>query len=181
MKNLYPDLFPETLLVSREGDRIFTTSLKVAEHFKKRHGDVLRAIEKLLSDLGDERNFALISDFGRINFDPSTYPDAYGRFKPMYKLTEEGFALLAMGFTGKEALAWKVQFLAAFRDMERQLFYREARFAHALDQVRPCLRPVVEATERGLSRAATAEPLGKSPAAITYHRRQARRFGLLDS
>ena len=28
-----PDLFPETLLVSRSGEHIYTTSRKVAEHF----------------------------------------------------------------------------------------------------------------------------------------------------
>ena len=36
------DLFPETLLVSCEHDRVFTTSLKIAEHFRKRHQHVLR-------------------------------------------------------------------------------------------------------------------------------------------
>lgn len=30
MKSLSPDLFPETLLVSAEAGRVFTTSLKVA-------------------------------------------------------------------------------------------------------------------------------------------------------
>ncbi len=29
------DLFPEMLLVQRNGERIYTTSLKVAEHFRK--------------------------------------------------------------------------------------------------------------------------------------------------
>lgn len=42
------DLFPETLLVESEGNRIFTTSLKVAEHFHKAHRNVVRSIEKLL-------------------------------------------------------------------------------------------------------------------------------------
>ena len=40
------DLFPETLLVQRNGERIYTTSLKVAEHFHKAHRNVVRSIEK---------------------------------------------------------------------------------------------------------------------------------------
>ena len=86
-----------------------------------------------------------------------------------------------MGFTGKEAVQWQVEFIEAFVAMRAQLQAREARFAHALDQVRTFLRPVVEGTEQGLDRSTIAEPLGKSANAITYHRRQARRFGLFDA
>lgn len=180
MKTLHSDLFPETLLVSREGDRIYTTSLMVAEHFHKRHDHVVRNIENLLADLeSDSPILGSQTDFSRLNFDLSEYKNQRGKTYPMYRLSHDGFALLAMGFTGKDALAWKVQFLAAFRDMERHLQAREARFAHALDQVRPFLRPVVEGTEQGLDRSAIAEPLGKSANAITYHRRKAREFGLL--
>lgn len=46
-----PDLFPETLLVSRSGEHIYTTSRKVAEHFGKRHDNVLRDVQKLLAGL----------------------------------------------------------------------------------------------------------------------------------
>ncbi len=53
------------------------------------------------------------------------------------------------------------------------------RAATALDHVRPFLRPIVEATEAGYARREIAEPLGKSPASVTYHRRAARRLGLL--
>lgn len=115
-----------------------------------------------------ERNFAL-----------STYLDSTGRSLPEYRLTHDGFALLAMGFTGREALAWKIAFLQAFNALEAELHARTARFATALDQVRPMLRPVVEATEAGYSRTDIAGPLGKSPASVTYHRRAARRLGLL--
>lgn len=33
---------------------------------------------------------------------------------PAYRLTRDGFAFLAMGFTGKKAAAWKERFLEAF-------------------------------------------------------------------
>lgn len=161
----------QALFLSTNGQP-FTTSRAVAERFGKRHRDVLKAVKHLLADMPDpsftERNFAL-----------STYLDSTGRSLPEYRLTHDGFALLAMGFTGREALAWKIAFLQAFNALEAELHARTARFATALDQVRPMLRPVVEATEAGYSRTDIAGPLGKSPASVTYHRRAARRLGLL--
>ena len=38
-----------------------------------------------------------------------------------YRMTREGFMLLAMGFTGKEALRWKLAYIAAFNRMEAEL------------------------------------------------------------
>jgi phage regulator Rha-like protein len=57
-----PELFPETLLVSNEGGRIYTDSLRVAAHFERNHRDVLRKIRTLSeqqSPAFTERNFAL--------------------------------------------------------------------------------------------------------------------------
>lgn len=208
-----PDLFPETLLVTRHGEHIYTTSRKVAEHFGKRHADVLRAIEKLLTELAEleaternfafseadmevdrQRNFALtmspvsgpkgavqLADpvFTEPNFGLSTYLDSTGRSLPEYHLSHDGFALLAMGFTGREALRWKVAFLAAFRQQEAALADMQARYLAALDVIRPSLRPTVQDAQAGLPRAATAQRLGKSVNAISYHRGQGRHFGLL--
>ncbi len=167
-----PDLFPETLLVSRSGEHIYTTSRKVAEHFGKRHDNVLRDVQKLLAELTD-------AEFGRLNFEESSYLNEQLKQQPEYRLTEEGFALLAMGFTGREALRWKVAFLQAFRAMESDLADMQARYVAALDLVRPSLRPTVEDARAGLPRAATAQRLGKSVGAVSYHRSQGRGLGLL--
>lgn len=172
--NSNADLFPETLLISRQGDRIYTTSIKLAEHFGKRHDDVLKLIRKVISQSPAEellRNFAEQSA-------PYVLKGKV-RQRPFFELSHDGFAIVAMSFTGAEAMTWKWKFLAAFRALEAELNARTARYAAALDQVRPMLRPVVECTEAGYSRADIAAPLGKSPAAITYHRRTARRLGLL--
>lgn len=40
------------------------------------------------------------------------------RKTPAYRMTREGFMLLAMGFTGKEALRWKLAFIASGRDSD---------------------------------------------------------------
>ena len=170
------DLFPETLLVARQGEHIYTTSRKVADHFGKPHKNVLRNVEELLAELSDEA-------FSRLNFEPRnyTYKTGKGQIREAveYHLSHDGFALLAMGFTGRKALRWKVDFLQAFRQMETDLAAANARYLAALDAIRPSLRPVVKDYEDGLPRSDTAMWLGKSPASISYHRGQARRLGLL--
>lgn len=163
------DLFPETMIVELIGNVPMTDSLQLAAHFKKRHTEVLRA----------QTNLECSEAFRRRNFASATYLDAQKKPRQMVRMTRNGFAFLAMGFTGKEAAFWKESFLERFDTMETELHARTQRFAAALDMVRPNLRPVVEGTQGGLARAAIAAPLGKSCAAVTYHRSQARRLGLL--
>lgn len=167
----HADLFPETLLVKLDHGHIFTTSIKVAEYFGKRHDDVLKVINAVVKrTVSPEhlRNFAAMSGLDQRN-----------RQRNFYHLTRDGFVFIAMGFTGPDADAWKWKFLDAFNAMEAELNARTARYAAALDQVRPNLRPVVEGTEQGMNRAAIAGPLGKSCGSVTYHRRSAHRLGLL--
>lgn len=107
------EVTPPTLLMA-DGQPT-ATSLQVAEHFSKQHRDVLRAIRNLgCSDGYRERNFALT-----INRVPG--PKGALRDEPMYRITRDGFALLAMGFTGKEAMRWKEAYIAAFNAMEARL------------------------------------------------------------
>lgn len=88
-----------------------TTSNQIAEHFGKRHADILRAIGKLeCSPEFTERNFAA-----------SEFTDSTGRKLPAYRLTRDGFTFLCMGFTGRDAAAWKEKYIAAFNAMEADL------------------------------------------------------------
>lgn len=43
------------------------------------------------------------------------------RRDPIYNLSRDGFALLAMGFTGKQALTFKLAYISAFNEMEGRL------------------------------------------------------------
>lgn len=149
-----------------------TTSTAVAKRFGKLHKNVMRDIEKLLADIPDP-------EFSRLNFEPSNYTNTRGKIFPEYRLTHNGFAILAMGFTGAEALAWKIAFLNAFNALEAELLAHVAREAAALHQLRPLLAPVVAGTAQGLRRAAIGATVGRSERSITYHRRVARNLGLL--
>ncbi len=89
------------------------SSLDIAEKFGKPHADVLKAIRKLIFDLPQE--------FNEGNFSLVEYTDDKGEKRPMYHLTRDAFSLLAMGFTGKKALEWKVKYIEAFNAMEAEL------------------------------------------------------------
>jgi len=88
-------------------------STDIAARFDKQHKDVLRSIDKLRAEVGEE--------FDRRNFAPIDYLDAKGRSYRAYELTRDGFSMVAMGFTGSKATAWKVKYIEAFNAMEGEL------------------------------------------------------------
>lgn len=93
-----------------------TSSIDVANHFGKRHDDVLRAIRALRDQVGPERARIFAETFHEV---PG--PNGAVRKDPAFCLTRDGFTLLAMGFTGKKALAFKLAYMDAFNQMEAQL------------------------------------------------------------
>lgn len=113
---------------------VTTTSTQVAQFFGKRHDNVLRAIRVLIRETA--------SDNRRLNFEETVEvrenPSGGAPISmPAYRMDREGFMLLAMGFTGKEALRWKLAYIAAFNRMEAELqkpAYDPARIelAHSL-------------------------------------------------
>ncbi|HBA7187785.1 TPA: transcriptional regulator [Escherichia coli] len=97
--------------VTIENGRAITTSVAIADFFRKMHKDVLRKIETLECS----------EDFNERNFTPVTYTDAKGEKRPMYQITKNGFVFLVMGFTGKKAAAFKEAYIAEFDRMEAEL------------------------------------------------------------
>lgn len=97
--------------VTVENGRAVTTSVAIAEFFRKMHKDVLKKIDNLeCSEKFSERNFA-----------PAEYLDEQGKKRPMYQITKNGFIFLVMGFTGKKAAAFKEAYIAEFDRMEAEL------------------------------------------------------------
>lgn len=88
-----------------------TSSLAIADYFTKRHERVLDKI----------RNLECSSAFAKHNFVLSEYTDTTGRKLPCYQITRDGFAFLAMGFTGKRAAQFKEAYITAFNQMEYEL------------------------------------------------------------
>ena len=98
-------------LVVMRNRQAVTTSVSVAGSFEKRHDHILRDIEVLKKD---------VPNFGEMFFE-TTEPDSYGRKRKVYLMNRDGFTLLAMGFTGKRAMEFKLKYIEAFNEMERQL------------------------------------------------------------
>lgn len=115
-----------------------TLSTDVARHFGKRHDNVVRDIENLRAQLDADH---------LLNFEETEQ----SRTSPLngapisakaYRLTRDGFTLLAMGFTGKKALAFKLAYIDAFNRMETEL----QKPAYDPDQVALAHRAALAAT-----------------------------------
>lgn len=102
-------------LVKMIDGKAVTTSRKVAEVFEKKHCDILRAIREL----------EMPEEFGQRNFASAEYETVNNLGKtvkyPQYLITRDGFTLLAMGFTGKKAMQFKIAYIEAFNAMEAAL------------------------------------------------------------
>ena len=117
-----------------------TLSTDVARHFGKRHDNVVRDIENLRAQLDADH---------LLNFEETEQ----SRTSPLngapisakaYRLTRDGFTLLAMGFTGKKALAFKLAYIDAFNRMEAEL----QKPAYDPDQIALAHRAAVIATAK---------------------------------
>ena len=97
-------------LVYLKNEQAVCDSLQVAEKFGKRHSDVIRAIENLLANDSTQN---CVQYFKR-----TAYKDDTGKSNKMYRMTRDGFSILAMGFTGKKAMEWKWAYIKAFNQME---------------------------------------------------------------
>ena len=111
-------------LITVVDGKAVVTSKQVADHFGKQHRNVLVDIKNLLPDSGD---------FGRLNFLLSTYISSQNKELPCYEMTRDGFTLLAMGYTGKDAQRWKIKYIEAFNAMERELLSGNAKFGSVMD------------------------------------------------
>ncbi|ELL9294379.1 Rha family transcriptional regulator [Salmonella enterica] len=103
--------------VTIENGRAVTTSVAVAEYFRKMHKDVLKKID----------NLDCSAEFNERNFAPVDYTDAKGEKRPAYQITKNGFVFLVMGFTGKKAAAFKEAYIAEFDRMENELRQQNPR------------------------------------------------------
>lgn len=100
-------------LVYLKNDEAVCSSLQVSEKFGKRHDNVMQSIRGLLKN---EETHEM--------FKKSSYIEEQNNQRyPMYLMNRDGFSLLVMGFTGKKALDWKLQYIKAFNQMES--FIRE--------------------------------------------------------
>ena len=99
--------------ISTEYGIPMVSSLQMAEHFGKPHNEVLKSIRKIIDECPE--------DFRLGNFSQSSYINEQSKEQPCFNLTRDAFSLVAMGFTGKKAFAWKVKYIEAFNALEQEV------------------------------------------------------------
>ena len=99
----------EVQIINNNGELV-VSSRKVAEDFGKQHKDVLENIRNIL-----------VAENSATKFFHATTHEYRGQQFPEFLMNRDGFCLLVMGFTGKEALAWKLKYIEAFNAMEQKL------------------------------------------------------------
>lgn len=118
-------------------NQIVVSSIDIARDFTKEHKVVLRSIENLVA-----QNCAAKSMFFETSYENR------GKQYPMYLMNRDGFSLLVMGFTGKDALEWKVKYIQAFNEMEQKLNSPEFIVKKAMTYLQDrCNRLEMEAKE----------------------------------
>lgn len=101
-------------LVVMKDQQAVTTSLQVAETFGKQHKDVLEAYDNLMQQGVAENSADLFYE------DTYIHPQNKQAYRQII-MNRDGFTLLAMGFTGKSAIQFKLQYIRAFNQMEEHI------------------------------------------------------------
>lgn len=94
-----------------------TTSLDIARHFGRRHDNVMDTIRALIAQLPADH----LLNFQETVIQRANPSGGEPIDSPAYRITRDGFTLLAMGFTGKKALQFKLAYIDAFNRMEAEL------------------------------------------------------------
>lgn len=143
-----------------------TLSTQVAEYFGKRHDSVLRDIRNLILKC---------KDLNLHNFVEVDYKTNKGQSYKAYRMDRKGFVLLAMGFTGEKALQFKIAYIDAFDEMERQLLKKEKNIIVSMvnalpDQYKPAVFEAFDQAHSGL-----VNVLKESGAVVCpfYHKKRA--------
>jgi Rha family phage regulatory protein len=116
------------------------SSREVASKFGREH-------RRVLQDVKDRVMPFVPKQFGLHHFVQSTYTNEQGKNQPEILMSKDGFMLLAMGFTGEEAMVWKVKFIDAFNralgsisELREELSRKEQVILHLQGKKRKCPR-----------------------------------------
>lgn len=129
-------------LVFQNKEQIVTSSRNVARDFGKRHDHVTRDIDEILRGLPKNEDTQQM-------FCETTY--IHEQNKQQYReylMNRDGFTLLVMGFTGRKAMQFKMQYMKAFNEMEKQLKELNQPSYMIDDPIERAQRWIVEQTEK---------------------------------
>lgn len=126
-------------LVIMKNQQAVTSSLQVAEVFDKNHQHVLRDIDNLKEGVQNWTDL--------FYEDVYTHPQNKQQYRVIY-MNRDGFTLLAMGFTGKKALNFKLKYIEAFNQMESEVKNQNKLPLTPQEKLALLMQNVVEANGR---------------------------------
>ena len=142
------------LVFRGQNDQVCTSSFKVAEFFGKNHPDVVRAIDRLCDKLQstDFQCDAKMSSeiIFEEHFEDIPQPNGGTKKGKYFIMNKDAFTLLTMGFTGKRALKFKVDYINAFNAMEAELKSQQTKQLSAAESLLQSVQLLV-AHERQLA------------------------------
>ena len=101
----------ELINIQEKDGQLVTTSRNVAEVFHKQHKHVLKNVAKCIKECEK------VSGFSEPNFRLAEYLDEQGKSRPEYIMTQKGWTLLVMSFSGEKAAKFKIAYIDKFEEM----------------------------------------------------------------
>ena len=142
------------LVFRGQNDQVCTSSFKVAEFFEKNHPDVVRAIDRLCDKLQstDFQCDAKMSSeiIFEEHFEDIPQPNGGTKQGKFFIMNKDAFTLLAMGFTGKRVLEFKIAYINEFNKMEAELKSQQTKQLSAAESLLQSVQLLV-AHERQLA------------------------------
>jgi len=128
-KNILKDYIMKSLIIGTQAveftiinNEFYTTTLDVAKIFNKLHYNILRIINQD------------IEFFNALTIEGVKYKDKKGETRKYYLLSQEAFSLLVMGFRGKQAMQWKVEYIKAFKLLRDEYFKTQNKLINENDK-----------------------------------------------
>ena len=112
--------------ITNQNGKLVVSSREVARNFEKEHKHVLDSIDSLIEGVAEKSADLFISSTYKHKQNKQVYRE--------YLLTRDGFTLLAMGFSGKKALEWKLKYIEAFNKMEYTIINQQKQIAKLTKQ-----------------------------------------------
>ena len=112
------------IILKEVNGEVRVSSRDVSERFGKRHDKLMSEIERMYNGLiGGTPEMVETPMFWKTSYIHEQNKQKY----PMYEMNRDGFSLLVMGFTGTDALTWKLKYIEAFNKMEARLKEQNAK------------------------------------------------------
>lgn len=123
-------------LIEKNG-KLYASSLELAEKLGRDHKGIVKIITDAIfqkdlehkkrgpkSKIAGELKFLSESEisehkeFGRLNFQPTSYQDSTGRTLKSYEMSRDGLSYVIMKCSGPKAAIWRIRYINMFNKME---------------------------------------------------------------